>query len=255
LTSGLTALIVAIDSLEQDRYEIYRVGGKLSTAVDGVKRLVDMKKRLGSETLINLRMVIMKQNEHELPNMRRFARRAGVDCFTVKTLNPSCGLDSEDSELVPADERYRRYDYHQGTFERVRIDTHCRKMWFMCNVFADGEVVPCGYDFDARLKVGNVNDTPLSKLWNSPEAIDIRKKIYFQKDSIPLCRECTVNYKLSKNGWFPEKTDFNKKPLDRCMETLQQYYDDSPELKRILSQAPALKKNLRRFWDFVKTDR
>ena len=112
LSSGLSTLIIAIDSLEQDRYEVYRKNGKLSEAVKGLRKVVQLKKELKSKTRINLRMVIMKQNERELGAMRRFAKEMGVDVFTVKSLNPSCGLDAEDDELVPANPAYRRYAYH-----------------------------------------------------------------------------------------------------------------------------------------------
>jgi MoaA/NifB/PqqE/SkfB family radical SAM enzyme len=46
LTSGLTTLIVAIDSLEQERYSIYRKNGSLSKAVAGLKKVVRLKKGL-----------------------------------------------------------------------------------------------------------------------------------------------------------------------------------------------------------------
>ena len=66
LTSGLTSLIVAIDSLCEESYTVYRKRGSLSKAMTGLGNVIKMKKKLGSKTLINLRTVIMKQNEHEL---------------------------------------------------------------------------------------------------------------------------------------------------------------------------------------------
>jgi radical SAM protein with 4Fe4S-binding SPASM domain len=250
LTSGLSSLIVAIDSLEQDKYEIYRTQGKLSKAVEGLKNLVEMKKKLNSETVINLRMVIMKQNEHELPKMREFAREIGVDVFSVKSLNPSCGLDAEDSELVPANKKYRRYEYHEGTFDRVRVDTHCRKMWFMCNISANGEVIPCGYDFTSELKVGNINEAPLSQIWNSEEAVSLRKRLYFEKETLPKCRECTINFKLSAGGWFPEMINFNETRVNKCIEALQSRYDRSQYLQQALAPFPSIRKGLRKLRDF-----
>lgn len=247
LQSGLTTLIVAIDSLEQERYEVYRQKGNLSKALDGLKRLVRLKRELKSETLINLRMVIMKQNEHELPRLRSFAKKTGVDIFTVKSLNPSCGLDSEDSMLVPTDSRYRRYEYKPGTFERVREDTHCRKMWFMCSISANGDVVPCGYDYTCKLNVGNINEKPLSQIWNSEEARSMRKKLYYQKDMIPICRECSINFKLSAGGWFPEAIDFNKNRLAiRMLSGIYGYYMRHESLQSLAKPFPALRTKFRK---------
>ena len=74
---------LAIDSLEDEKYKIYRQGGKLGLATRGLKNLVRMKKELGSETQINLRMIVMKQNEHEVDRMRDFAREIGAESYTA----------------------------------------------------------------------------------------------------------------------------------------------------------------------------
>ncbi len=245
LTSGLTTLIVAIDSLDQDMYEIYRKKGRLSKAVEGLRNLVQLKKKLRSNTRINLRMVIMKQNEHELEHMRSFAKKIGVDVFTVKTVNPSCGLDAEDELLVPDDTEYRRYKYHNGTFERVRREVQCRKMWFMCNISANGEVIPCGYDYTSELKVGNIFENPLSQIWNSSEARSLRKRLYYEKESIPKCKECGINYELTEGGWFPETINFDEDFTSKVLKKAHGFYLRSPSLQRCARTLPFLKKLVR----------
>jgi radical SAM protein with 4Fe4S-binding SPASM domain len=210
LTSGLSTLIVAIDSLYEDNYQVYRQGGSLNKAVTGLEKVLALKRRLNSETLINMRMVMMKQNEHELKKMRKLAQKLKVDRFTVKTLNPSCGLASMDHQLIPDNPLYRRYQYKEGTYERVRQETVCHRVWFMSNIFSNGDVVPCCYDYNSEIKVGNIKDEPFTNIWNGPAYRELRKKIYHQKDAIEKCRECTINFKLSPGGWFPEIHDFSQ---------------------------------------------
>ena len=48
LTSGLTTLIIAIDSLKQDSYEFYRRGGNLAQALAGLNNVLALKKKLHS---------------------------------------------------------------------------------------------------------------------------------------------------------------------------------------------------------------
>ncbi len=242
LTSGLTTLIIAIDSLEQDMYEIYRKKGKLSKAIEGLRKVIRLKKMLKSKTRINLRMVIMKQNEHELEYMRRFAKEEGVDVFTVKTVNPSCGLDAEDELLVPSDLGYRRYVYKEGTYERKRKDVHCRKMWFMCNISANGEVIPCGYDYTSELQVGNIFNNPLSQIWNSPEAKNLRRRLYYEKESIPKCKECGINYEPTEGGWFPEAINFDENYFAKTLKMAQAFYARSVMLQRCVNTVPLVKK-------------
>jgi radical SAM protein with 4Fe4S-binding SPASM domain len=218
LKSGLTTLIVAIDSLHEENYTAYRKKGDLGKALDGLRNLLKLKKKLKSKTFVNLRMVIMKYNEHELGDMRNLAKRLKVDYFTVKTVNPSCGASSMDQEILPNNPAFRRYEYIKDTYERVRINTHCTRIWRMSNIFSNGDVVPCCYDYNCEMKVGSIHEKPLSEIWHSSAYRDLRKNIYYNKDSIPKCRDCGVNFKLSKNGWFVESHHFNTKLLWRCVD-------------------------------------
>jgi len=232
LESGLSTLIVAIDSLDEESYQVYRKKGNLNRAISGLGNVLRLKRELKSDTKINLRMVIMKHNEHELSKMREFAGRMRVDVFTVKTLNPSCGLTSMDQELIPYNPKYRRYEYKKGTYERIRINTQCERIWLMSNILSNGDVVPCCYDYNSELKVGNIHEKPFSQIWNSSGYRELRKKIHYQKGSIPKCRECTINFKLSNKNWFVETHYFNIKT--RLIDKTQEYYIRFPIARRII---------------------
>jgi radical SAM protein with 4Fe4S-binding SPASM domain len=210
LQSGLATLIIAVDSLDVENYRIYRERGNLHQVLTGLQTVVEIKKRTHSKTSINLRMVVMKQNEHEVDQTREYARSMGVDCFSVKTLNPSCGVTALDNELVPKNPTYRRFLYDPATMQRVRSDHPCRRVWLMSNVFSNGDVAPCCYDYDASMKVGNILERPFTQIWTGSEYKALRKKIYHEKDSVGMCRECTNSFELAPSGWFPEATFFDQ---------------------------------------------
>jgi radical SAM protein with 4Fe4S-binding SPASM domain len=207
LTSGLTTLIIAIDSLKNDSYEFYRRGGNLEKALAGLNNVVALKKKLNSATRINLRMVLMKSNENELDSMRKMARQLNVDTFTVKTAFPNRGATQNDALIVPTNPEHRRYEYKPETFERIRIGGPCTKPWFMINIHSNGNVVACNYDYDQEMIVGNAFEQPLTEIWNSDVCRSLRRKLFYDKDTLPKCRECDVNFKLSAAGWFVEVTD------------------------------------------------
>lgn len=213
LSSGLSTLIVAIDSIDDDDYRAYRVGGKLERAIGGLKKAVELKRAIGSRTMINLRMVVMRQNENQIAQMRRMARELGADRFTVKTLNPSCGDVSMDSNLVPLNKKLRRFQYVGNTWERIPVKAPCDRVAIMSNIFSNGDVVPCCYDFDSSMKIGNVFETPFSRIWVSPEYRDARRRIHERRDELPRCSNCHINFKSSETGWFAEAT--NLKPARR----------------------------------------
>ncbi len=207
LNSGLTTLIVAIDSLHDADYRSYRVGGRLERALEGLKMLVAMKRELGSSTRINLRMVVMRHNEREIARLRRFARKAGADQFTVKTMNPGCGDVAMDAELVPLNPKLRRFAYRKDSWERIPVEAPCNRVMTMANIFSNGDLVPCCYDYDSSLKIGNAFETSFADLWMSPEYCEVRRRINEERPSLPRCRNCHINFKLSKVGWYVEAVD------------------------------------------------
>lgn len=204
LKSGLSTLFVAIDSTCNDSYQAYRKRGSLNKVLSGLQNLVAIKKRIGSETLINMRMVIMKQNEHELSKLRRLARKFGADWFGVKTVHISYDETIPDSEIVAVNPKYRYYAYKPNTYERIRVSATCRKVWEMAGIFSNGDVIPCCYDYNNTRKVANVFEQPLTEIWNGPAFQELRKQVHNQMQSLPLCRQCELNFKLSKAGWFTE---------------------------------------------------
>lgn len=129
--------------------------------------------------------------------------------FTVKSFNPSCGVaTTRDRDFVPRSERYRRYVYQDGERERIRAKVSCRKVWSRCNVFSNGDVVPCGYDYDAQMRVGNIGEQPFRDIWNGPAFRELRRKLHEDKDVFDVCRSCTVNFERNAGvGWILENHD------------------------------------------------
>lgn len=234
LRSGLSNLIIAIDSLSTESYRVYRKKGDLDEVVSGLEKLVALKKRLKSKTQLNLRMVVMKQNEHDVEKLRRFARDIGMDCFTLKTLNPICGTASMDEELVPERPKYRRFEYEKGTMNRIRDDKPCTRVWNMSNIFSNGDVAPCCYDFAAEMKVGNIFERPFTEIWNSPAYRDLRRKIFEAPHTIRQCRDCVQNFKES-TGMFVEKTQFTIRVPDHPLDSLRDFLL-TPAVRRRLLQ-------------------
>jgi len=209
LKSGLTTLIVAIDSLDEEKYNAFRRGGNLNKALEGLKSFVDMKKKLNSKTHINMRMVITRHNEDEIGIMRNKAKSLGLDRFSVKTVNPNPGTDlGDDMEIIPINSKYRRYKYRRGTNLRIHREAKCTWPWNTCSIYSNGDVVPCCYYFDEQMIAGNVFQQRLIDIWNGPAFRDLRKKIYFEKSSIDRCRECDINFQPSSTGWFVESVEF-----------------------------------------------
>lgn len=242
LSSGLSTLIVAIDSTHAEVYQKYRRKGSLEKALSGLHKVIEIKRRIGSQTTINFRMVVMRQNEHEVDKIERLARKIGTDVFTVKTINPACGEVGLDSEFVPKDPRYQRLEYRPGTWERVPVDRDCERPSIMANIFSDGSVVPCCYDFDATMKVGNVFQEPFGKIWNGPAFVEMRKKIFSDRENLLHCTQCLINYRHTPQGLFYRSVDFRDLTHQRP-GLLRRVYNQLPEPMKVIARR--LKRSLK----------
>jgi len=247
LQSGLSTLIVAIDSARDDNYEAYRRRGKLNKALSGLRKVVEMKKKLGSDTLIHMRMVIMRHNENELWSLKRLAKEIGVDRFSVKAVTPGYrepGPDM-DRQFVPRKRKYRFYAYKWGTYERIRTEALCRRPWEISTILSNGDVVPCCWDYDDSMKVGNVFEEPFTKIWTGLAYRDLREKIFHERQNLVRCTICPPSFKLSKSGWFPVVTDFTDSPLGHFKSSLKKYIRTSLGWKILSAVNRRLKKTFR----------
>ena len=136
VSSGLDALIVSVDGVTQATYERFRQGGDLTAVLDGVRNLVAEKKAAGSANpLLNLRLLVTRDNEHELADLAHLGRDLGVDVVSLKTINPylghsSGGLSPEQRlAFLPQTPELRRFRIDpKGTgFERVA--PACKNLW------------------------------------------------------------------------------------------------------------------------------
>jgi MoaA/NifB/PqqE/SkfB family radical SAM enzyme len=66
----------------------------------------------------------------------------------------------------------------------------CNAPWVSTVVEADGTVRPCFF----HRSLGNIHDTPLDQILNSPEAIKFRQNLDVRKD--PICRKCVCTLRL-----------------------------------------------------------
>lgn len=232
LRAGLSTLIVAVDSLSPEDYAAFRKGGELDRVVAGLPKLLELRRRLGASTLINLRMVALKRNEAQIDTLRRFSRDLGVDLFTVKTANPGNGNSCQGEGIVPDNPKLRRYRYHAGTGNRIRQASRCRLPWTLGTIQADGDVVPCCYDFDAEMRVGNIFDQPFSAIWQGEPYRALRRRIAARAAELNKCRGCDTAFRLSPTGWFYEVLECaDQGPMTRLRNRLLR-----PKLRTVLNQ-------------------
>jgi radical SAM protein with 4Fe4S-binding SPASM domain len=190
--SGLSRLIISLDGTTQDTYAQYRREGELAKVIDGAQRIVEWKRRLKSRTPhVVFQFLVVKPNEHQIPEARVLAKRIGVDDLWLKTAQIYDPHD--DHPLIPTQDKYARYERHaSGVWEvKNKLSDDCWKMWHSCVITWDGRVVPCCFDKDAHHVLGDLRTHSFRELWHSAAYTDFRRQLLTARSSIEMCRNCS----------------------------------------------------------------
>ncbi len=189
IRSGLDRIIISMDGISEETYNSYRINGDYSLVLDNMQGLIQAKKRLKSKTpFIDWQFIVMRQNEHEIPAVRKKAEELGVDSLDFKTVQI---YKPEDLVYLPKDHKLSRYHAEGRNFELAnKLLNRCRRLWTQPVINWDGELSICCYDKDVLFKIGNVYDTDFYELWTSDQMNEVRAKILQDRQSIDICRNC-----------------------------------------------------------------
>ena len=195
--SGLDRLIVSIDGTTQEVYENYRVNGELSKALEGVKNMVEAKKKLKSHfPKIIFQFLVVKPNEHQIQDAKDLASQLEVDEIRFKTAQV---YDYENgNELIPTLDKYSRYKQLPSGKWAVKssLENHCWRMWSGCVVTFDGRVVPCCFDKDAQHQMGSLESATFKSIWKNETYAQFRKQLLKGRKEIEICKNCSEGTKV-----------------------------------------------------------
>lgn len=192
IASGLDRLIISIDGTTQEAYQSYRVGGKLEKVLEGTRTLLRLRKEMKSATPhVVFQFLVVRPNEHQIPELYRIAQKMGVDRVVLKTAQIYDYANG--SELIPDGDRYSRYRANgDGTYAiKNSLLNHCWRMWSGAVITWDGRVVPCCFDKDATHVMGDATSQSFQEIWNSPVYNAFRSALLRSRKEIEICRNCT----------------------------------------------------------------
>ncbi len=197
IESGLDRLIISIDGTTQDVYGNYRVQGDLDKVIDGAKRVVYWRDKLKSKTPhLIFQFLVVRQNEHQIPEIYTLARSIGIDEVKLKSIQV---YDYENGHpLLPENQTYSRY--HKGKDGKYalkhKLINHCWKLWHANVITWDGKIVPCCFDKDAKYKLGDLEQDTFIDIWKGGAYNNFRKNIMAGRNKIDICQNCTEGCKV-----------------------------------------------------------
>ncbi len=197
IESGLDRLIISVDGTTQATYESYRKEGRLEVVLQGARNVVKWKRQLRSRTPhIVFQFLVVRPNEHEIPDIYRLAQSIGVDEVKLKTAQI---YDyAQGNPLIPTIERYARYARMPDGSYRIKnkLLNHCWKLWHSCVITWDGVVVPCCFDKDATHRLGNLREATFQDIWQGAAYRQFRTQLLRGRRHIDICTNCTEGCKV-----------------------------------------------------------
>lgn len=197
IESGLDRLIISVDGSTQEVYEQYRKSGKLEVVLQGARNVVKWKKKLKSKTPhLIFQFLVVRPNEHQIPEIYQLAEEIGIDEVRLKTAQI---YDyAQGNPLIPNQDRYSRYRRQADGSYRIKnqLLNHCWKLWHACVITWDGVVVPCCFDKDAQYRMGNLQEQTLREVWQQQPYREFRQQLMKGRDKIDICTNCTEGCKI-----------------------------------------------------------
>ncbi len=197
VVSGLDRIIVSVDGVTQAVYQQYRIGGDLEKVLQGIRNLVRWKRELRSVTPhIILQFLVVRPNEHQIPELFELAKELGADEVKLKTAQL---YDYRNGHpLMPEHEKFSRYERLPDGSYRVKhaLHNHCWKLWHASVVTWDGKVAPCCFDKDVQHRLGDLRKQSFGEIWKGEAYRNFRKKLLKGRDQIDICTNCTEGCKV-----------------------------------------------------------
>jgi radical SAM protein with 4Fe4S-binding SPASM domain len=179
LDAGLDELMLSIDAVSGETFEKIRKNLSFDRVVNNALRAVSLRNRKRSRTKFRIRMVVTRDNRHEVDAWLRFWKKHASRKDTVQAKE----AHSWGNQLV----RESRSDIE------VFSEVPCIAPFNMLTIHFNGHVVMCGHDFRERHLVGDFNRHTIREIWHGKRISAIRQlHLAGNRNHIGMCRGCAI---------------------------------------------------------------
>jgi radical SAM protein with 4Fe4S-binding SPASM domain len=178
----------------QETHEVYRVNTSLENARKNIIDTIELKKKHNQKNLtIEAGFILMKHNEHQVVEFRKWCKSVGVD--SVNIIDPCVRTVEQGKVYLPTNEGNWIYDqkkFEEGQLQRKIIPKNdCPWIYYSMNVMCNGDVVPCCHDPKGKHLMGNLLEQEFEEIWNGEKFQNFRNRINNNQRNVDICRLCS----------------------------------------------------------------
>ena len=174
LESGIDFIVLALDGINKNTYEMIRVGGQFERNLANVKRFLRLKYELKAKCFVDIQFILINDNKDEAIHMSEIFTKEEQSVINMYRIKPV-------------------YNSPSITTEKIIHKHPCYFLWSTMTIIWDGCVVMCCMDYDAEVLLGDINDMSVKEIWNNQKIASLRrlhKKLDYEK--MPICNKCSV---------------------------------------------------------------
>jgi radical SAM protein with 4Fe4S-binding SPASM domain len=178
-SSGFDEITLSLNGPTPETYERMKRDRDYTLVTNNIEYFLRRKKVLGRRTpLVNLQLLRLNNVPLDTGTFaQRWAPLLGAgDCIVVKDSHSFAGQVD---------------DPRVGGLFDPHMRLPCGQLWNFLSVSWNGDVSPCCADPFKKLKIGNVGNSSLHRLWHSPRLKEMRQ-LHLQEryHALPLCDDC-----------------------------------------------------------------
>lgn len=181
IESKLDLLHISLDGVDQETYSYYRgKNANYDLAVRNIEEHIHQK--LDLQSSIPYTTIAMIKMDKTAPQVNKFIdlwSKKGVDKVFIKEFSTMDGTIE------------KRLYAQKSSSSKISLPK-CYFPWSSVTILVDGRVVPCCYDFDGKVVLGDLTKESLASIWNGKQMRRLRQEHIlgdYSKNS--LCRNCT----------------------------------------------------------------
>ncbi len=184
LETNLHKINFSVNGTEKNYNEM--MGLNYNETIENILKFLEEKRKLNKTfPLVNISLMIIKENEGEIENFQNY------------------WIDKADSVMIyPPSDWGGRQKINFATsnpFKEKRWP--CSASWQFVTVDVDGNVIMCCRDYESQVKFGNLLKENAKRIFEGEKINEFRKSHLEKNFPEPLCKNCKNSFDSSLNWW------------------------------------------------------